>query len=51
MKMLPTGFLLALAWTVNASAQDPAALPDYRPAQQVSGLLRSRGNDQMTALM
>jgi len=51
MKMLPTGFLLALAWTVNASAQDPAALPDYRPAQQVSGLLRSRGNDQMAALM
>src|SRR5882762_1556870 len=26
-------------------------LPDYRPIQQVSGILRSRGNDQMATLM
>jgi phosphate transport system substrate-binding protein len=28
-----------------------AALPDYHPGQQVSGIIRSRGNDQMAALM
>jgi len=44
-------FLLALVLPPNASAQHPPALPDYRPDQLVSGVLRSRGNDQMAALM
>ena len=35
----------------GAAAQSLSSLPDYRPDQQVSGVLRSRGNDQMTALM
>jgi phosphate transport system substrate-binding protein len=37
-----------LALTAQASA---AALPDYQPAMQVTGVLRSRGNDQMIPLM
>lgn len=51
MQILLAGCLLALVFALNASAQDLSALPDYRPGQQVSGVLRSRGNDQMGALM
>jgi phosphate transport system substrate-binding protein len=34
-----------------ATAQGAAALPDYQPRQQVSGTLRSSGNEQMATLM
>ena len=34
-----------------ASAQDISSLPEYRPGQQVSGLLRSWGSDQMGTLL
>ena len=34
-----------------ASAQELAALPAYQPQLAVTGLLRSRGNEQMAALM
>jgi phosphate transport system substrate-binding protein len=37
--------------TVPAQAQDAAALSAYKPAMIVTGLLRSRGNEQMAALM
>lgn len=46
--------LFALALTAGLSARADTALsglPDYQPGMEVKGLLRSRGNDQMTALM
>lgn len=48
-----TLLLLALRGGTAALAAtgDLAALPDYRPAQQVSGVLRSWGNDHMGVLM
>ena len=51
MNALIAGFLLALVFPASATAQDLSSLPDYRPEQKVSGVLRSRGNDQMAALM
>ena len=51
MQILLALWLLAFAFTPNASAQDLSTLPDYRPDQQVSGVLRSRGDDQMAGLM
>jgi len=50
-QILFAGCLLALVLSTNTSAQDLSALPDYRPDQLVSGVLRSRGNDQMATLM
>jgi len=42
----------AIALASNlALAQDLSSLPEYRPARQVSGILRSRGSDQMATLM
>jgi phosphate transport system substrate-binding protein len=46
-----TGFVFLLVLASNAPAQERSALPDYRPDQVVSGVLRSRGSDQMAALM
>ncbi len=51
MKTLIAGWLLALVLTPCAAAQDLSSLPDYRPQHKLSGVLRSRGNDQMAALM
>ncbi len=42
---------LALGGTALASAEDLSSLPDYKPSQQVSGALRSWGNDRMGGLM
>src|SRR6202171_3213566 len=42
---------MAGLFPAGAVAQGLSSLPDYRPDLQVSGVLRSRGNDQMTALM
>ncbi|HEV3448251.1 MAG TPA: hypothetical protein VG099_26665, partial [Gemmataceae bacterium] len=47
---------LALVATVasaarSVSAQDLSSLPEYRPAQKVSGVLRSRGSNAMATLM
>ncbi len=36
---------------VAATTPAPSSLPDYKPLQQVSGTLRSRGDDQMATLM
>jgi phosphate transport system substrate-binding protein len=51
MRTLFAGFLLALVPALNASARELSTLPDYRPEQRVSGVLRSRGSDRMAALM
>lgn len=51
MQALFASFLLTLVLAPNASAQVLPELPDYRPDQQVAGVLRSRGNDQMATLM
>ena len=51
MRAFVAGVLLAVVFPGGAAAQDLSALPEYRPAQQVSGVLRSRGNDQMSSLM
>ena len=51
MQIVIAGLLLAVMFPASAAAQGLSSLPDYRPDQQVSGVLRSRGNDQMTALM
>src|SRR3984893_10615256 len=51
MRTIIAGLLLAVTLPASAVAEGLSSLPDYRPDQQVSGLLRSRGNDQMTALM
>jgi len=34
-----------------AAARDVSGLPDYQPRQQISGLIRSAGNEQMGTLM
>src|ERR1700730_2002658 len=51
MKTVIAGASLAIMFAASVAAQGLASLPDYRPDQEVSGVLRSRGNDQMTALM
>jgi phosphate transport system substrate-binding protein len=51
MNALIAGLLLAVVFPAAAAALDLSSLPDYRPEQMVSGVLRSRGNDQMTSLM
>jgi phosphate transport system substrate-binding protein len=51
MKTVIAGVMLVAAFAAGATAQDLSSLPDYRPDQRVSGVLRSRGNDQMAALM
>ena len=51
MQIIIAGLLLAIMFPASAAAQGLSSLPDYRPDRQVSGVLRSRGNDQMTALM
>src|SRR5438477_4796074 len=51
MKTVIAGLMLAAVFASGVTAQDLSSLPDYRPDQRVSGVLRSRGNDQMTALM
>jgi phosphate transport system substrate-binding protein len=43
--------LLSLAGLAARADSTPSGLPDYKPSMEVTGLLRSRGNDQMTALM
>ena len=49
---LRPAFLLFLAVLLGpASGQDLSALPEYRPERQVSGVLRSWGNDRMAAVM
>jgi phosphate transport system substrate-binding protein len=50
-KTLIAGLVIAVVLPASAAAQGMSSLSDYRPDQQVSGVLRSRGNDQMTALM
>ena len=40
-----------LATAATLPAQDLSGLPDYQPQQAVTGLLRSRGNDQMAAVL
>lgn len=51
MRTLLGGLFLAILFPTFAAAQDLSSLADYRPQQQVSGVLRSRGNDQMASLM
>jgi phosphate transport system substrate-binding protein len=41
----------ALLCSAVATACAADALPDYQPQLRVTGMLRSRGNDQMTALL
>ena len=42
----------AIALASNlALAQDLSSLPEYRPEHKMSGVLRSRGSDQMATLM
>ena len=43
--------LHALTAPAAPAATDPAVLPDYQPAMQVTGVLRSRGNDEMAGLL
>lgn len=52
--MLRRSLISALAVALAAAcvaAQDGSSLPDYRPAQNVSGTLRSWGNENMATLM
>jgi phosphate transport system substrate-binding protein len=51
MKTLIAGFLLSTALAAQAAAPDSASLPDYRPERQVSGVIRSRGNEHMATLL
>jgi phosphate transport system substrate-binding protein len=51
MKTFAAALLLAIAWPCVAAGPDTSALPDYRPGQKVSGVIRSRGSDQMAELM
>ena len=44
------GFFLA-ALASGMSAPDPPALPEYRPGQKISGVLRSWGNPHMASVM
>jgi phosphate transport system substrate-binding protein len=50
-RLLAASWLAVLLPTLDAGAQDLSSLPVYRPEQRVSGVLRSRGNDQMASLM
>src|SRR6266403_113697 len=40
-----------MAFPSNLAAQDLAALPEYKPQQKLSGVLRSWGNNHMATLM
>ena len=51
METLIVALLLAAVFPAAATAQDLSSLPDYRPQQKLSGVLRSRGSDQMASLM
>jgi phosphate transport system substrate-binding protein len=51
MKSFLKALWFATALPCCAIAQDASALSDYRPAQQISGVIRSRGSDQMAGLM
>ena len=52
MKTSIFSFAVALfATAATLPAQDLSGLPDYKPQQAVTGLLRSRGNDQMAAVL
>src|ERR1700730_10903811 len=51
MKTVIAGASLAIMFAASVAAQGLLSLPDYRPDRQVSAVLRSRGNEQMTALM
>src|SRR5262245_41591792 len=49
---LPLVACAAVVFLVNlVSAQDLSSLPEYKPEQKVSGVLRSWGNKQMATLM
>jgi phosphate transport system substrate-binding protein len=53
-RLTSASLLLVLAFAPGLTAKttpDLSGLPDYKPGMQVTGLLRSRGNDQMAALM
>jgi phosphate transport system substrate-binding protein len=43
--------LIVLTGALAAAAGEPLALPDYHPEQQVTGVLRSWGDDHMAAMM
>src|SRR6266849_34233 len=43
--------VLSSAFRALAAAPDTTALGDYRPRHRVSGVIRSRGSNQMAALM
>jgi phosphate transport system substrate-binding protein len=43
--------LFSIALPALAAAPDTTALPDYRPRHRISGVIRSRGSDQMAALV
>jgi phosphate transport system substrate-binding protein len=51
MKIKVKALLFAVTLPCCALAQDVSSLPDYRPGQKVSGVIRSRGNGQMARLM
>lgn len=51
-RLLVRSITVALAFAATAArAQDLSSLPEYRPHGQVSGVLRTRGSDQMVSLM
>lgn len=47
----PLVAMLLLATGAAAVAEQAEDLPEYRPLMQVTGVLRSRGNDQMASLL
>jgi phosphate transport system substrate-binding protein len=51
MKRAGTFFLVLACLACAEVAADNSALPEYRPGRQVSGVLRSWGNDHMAAMM
>jgi phosphate transport system substrate-binding protein len=51
MKPFITALMLVVGLPCGAAGPDVSALPDYRPGQKVSGVIRSRGSDQMAGLM
>ncbi len=51
MKALVGILLIAVAVPYCAFAQDVSVLPEYRPGHRLSGVIRSRGSDQMAPLM
>lgn len=51
MKTFIAAALLALGFAVPAVGEDVVSLPDYQPAQKLSGTIRASGNGEMAALM